>query len=109
MLSGRAAQLTATKARSRRGLPSWMARANSSLPVPLSPSSRTVALDGATCWTISRVFRMGTELPMMRRSLRTRPSSSRRARFSVTSVCFSSARRTPFTISMRLKGFVTKS
>jgi hypothetical protein len=37
-----AAQLTATKMRSLRGPRSWIARATSSLPVPVSPSTRTV-------------------------------------------------------------------
>jgi hypothetical protein len=37
-----AAQFTATKARLARGLASWMCRAMSSLPVPLSPVMSTV-------------------------------------------------------------------
>ncbi len=37
-----APQLTTTNGPSRRGLAKWMARATSSLPVPLSPVMRTV-------------------------------------------------------------------
>ena len=44
---GMAAQLTATKGLSRRGERAWMALAASSLPVPVSPSIRTVISDGA--------------------------------------------------------------
>src|SRR5438128_1906251 len=58
-LSGRpdgiAAQLSFTNVRSRRWLRSWMARASSSLPVPVSPRSRTVESVGATistCWSV---------------------------------------------------------
>ena len=43
-----------------------MARASSSLPVPDSPSSSTVAMDGAACMTISIVRRQGSDWPMMR-------------------------------------------
>ena len=43
-VSGKAAQFTATKGLAARGLPRWMARAISSLPVPVSPEISTVAL-----------------------------------------------------------------
>ena len=46
--SGRAPQLTATSGPSARPLPSWMARATSSLPVPVSPRMSTVASLAAT-------------------------------------------------------------
>ena len=46
--SGRAAQLTLMKALFLRGLLKWMARAMSSLPVPDSPRTRTVAVLSAT-------------------------------------------------------------
>ena len=42
--SGRAAQLTCRKGRSRRPLSKWMARATTSLPAPLSPSMSTVVV-----------------------------------------------------------------
>ena len=47
--SGIAAQLTATNGPFARAELSWSARASSSLPVPLSPSSSTVASLGAAC------------------------------------------------------------
>ena len=53
-VSGRAAQLTATKGRSARLPPWWIARAIISFPVPLSPRSSTVARDGATLVTAAK-------------------------------------------------------
>ena len=52
--AGMAPQFTATKGRLRRGLRSWMARAQTSLPVPDSPSTRTVESWPAT-WRISEM------------------------------------------------------
>jgi hypothetical protein len=46
--AGMAAQFSLMKVRSLRGLSRWMARASSSLPVPVSPWIRTVASVGAT-------------------------------------------------------------
>ena len=46
--SGSAAQLTLTSARLARGDPLWMARATSSLPVPVSPVISTVESVAAT-------------------------------------------------------------
>ena len=43
----------------------WIALAKSSLPVPLSPWSKTVARDGATCRTMSITFCIGSDSPMM--------------------------------------------
>ena len=60
-LGGSAAQFTRTSARDRRRLRSWTARPNSSLPVPVSPSSNTAQLSGATCASRSRASRI-TEL-----------------------------------------------
>ena len=48
---GSAAQLTATSGRCARALRRWIARATSSLPVPVSPVRRTAAPVGATCST----------------------------------------------------------
>ena len=45
---GIAAQFTLTNVRSRWGLISWMARARTSFPVPVSPMMRTVESVGAT-------------------------------------------------------------
>ena len=50
-VSGIAARFTATKGWARRGLWLWMARATSSLPVPLSAVTSTVAWVCAT-WAI---------------------------------------------------------
>ena len=44
--AGMAPQFTATKGMAERGESSWMARATSSLPVPDSPVTSTVALVG---------------------------------------------------------------
>ena len=44
---GMAAQLSSRNGRSRRGENAWMARAISSLPVPLSPQMKTRHLVGA--------------------------------------------------------------
>ena len=46
--SGIAPQFTATKGRSARGLARWIARASSSLPVPLCPKMHTLASEAAT-------------------------------------------------------------
>ena len=45
-VGGSAAQLTLTSGRACRRLRSWIARANSSLPVPVGPSSRTRRVHG---------------------------------------------------------------
>src|SRR5207249_6799446 len=42
--SGNAEQFTATNGAPRRGPPSWIARARSSFPVPVSPTIRAPAL-----------------------------------------------------------------
>jgi len=56
--AGIAPQLTGMKGRSARGLAAWMARATSSLPVPLSPMMRMVASVTATFRTRSPIFWM---------------------------------------------------
>ena len=50
-----AAQFSLTNVRSRRPLRLWMARAISSLPVPVSPRIRTVEVVGATVSTWRRM------------------------------------------------------
>jgi len=57
-LSGTSAQLTATNGPRARGPASWMARATSSLPVPVSPSISTVAVDAAARRIVARKDRM---------------------------------------------------
>ena len=63
--SGRAAQLIETKARSCRRLLAWIARAASSLPVPLSPVIRTVESVEATFSIRSKTSCIGRLLPIM--------------------------------------------
>ena len=59
---GIAVQFTATKGRSRRGERRWIARATSSLPVPVSPRRSTVASASATCSTIANTSRIAGEV-----------------------------------------------
>ena len=73
-----AAQFTLTKLRAPRGLISWMARAISSLPVPVSPSTITVASVGATiCAVFSSAWKAGLSPIMLVRFWSRRISSSR--------------------------------
>ena len=60
-----AAQLIATKGRSRRGESWWMARAKSSFPVPDSPCSKTVESVGATRWIALDTSTIRGESPMI--------------------------------------------
>ncbi len=69
-VSGIAAQLIATKAPSRRAESAWIARAKSSLPVPLSPSSRTVASVAATRSVSARTARIAADSPTIGGSVR---------------------------------------
>ena len=62
---GMAAQFTFTKVWSRRALMLWMARAMSSLPVPVSPRIRTVESVGATMATCFRTFFSAALEPMI--------------------------------------------
>ncbi len=70
MLSGMAAQLTATNGPPARALLPWMKRARSSLPVPLSPSTSTVALEGAACVATSSTRRSAGLCPTISRVVR---------------------------------------
>jgi hypothetical protein len=65
-VSGMAAQLTATSARSRRGERWWSARAKSSFPVPDSPRRRTVVSVEATRCVSATARRMASLSPTMR-------------------------------------------
>jgi len=76
--------------------------------VPLSPSSSTVASDGAACITTSIVRRHASDVPTIVRRRRS-ASWARSARFSTTSDCFSSAFLMMRTTWARLTGLVTKS
>jgi hypothetical protein len=107
-VSAKAAQLTATNGRSRRGLAAWMDRATSSLPVPVSPVTSTVAWVGPTRSTRSRTrARPGLE-PTISPTARLRTSRRRRA-FSRTSSTLSVARATTERTWAGTKGLVMKS
>ena len=77
--SGSAAQLTLTRARRARGDPAWMARATSSLPVPVSPVINTVELVAATRDTRSSTSRRPADAPMILAAGAVVVISSRRA------------------------------
>jgi hypothetical protein len=106
--SGIAPQFTATKGPSRRGPRRWSARATSSLPVPLSPSMRTVVSKAAATSPARRSdSTMAGLVPMMREKSYRPTISSRRRRFSWSTVPTASARSmTSFSSSSR-NGFVT--
>ena len=74
---GIAAQFTATKARAERGDRLWIARAMSSLPVPVSPVISTVESVGATLDTCDRTVRSGGEVPTISSNMEVLPISSR--------------------------------
>src|SRR5580698_958456 len=59
-----AAQLNLTKVRCLRWLRMWTARETSSLPVPVSPSSKTVESVGATVHTCSFTRRIASLEPI---------------------------------------------
>ena len=58
--------MTVTKGAPERGECVWIARATSSLPVPLSPSTRIVERDGPARRTSSKTLRIASDLPTMR-------------------------------------------
>ena len=60
-----AAQFTFTNGLDSRALLMWMARATISLPVPVSPRKRTVAVVCATCSTRASTSRRAGESPTM--------------------------------------------
>ena len=76
--------------------------------MPDSPSSSTVACDGAACMTISIVRRQASDCPMSARRC-SAASWARSERFSCTSERFSIAFPTTRTRCARLIGLVTKS
>jgi len=91
----KAPQLTARKRLPARWLAWWMARATSSLPVPVSPSSSTVEEVGATWAMVMSRLAMAGLLPTRSggasRSLRRwrRSSTSRRRRLDSTALAVS--------------------
>ena len=108
IVSGSAAQLTGTKGPDARGEAAWIARASNSLPVPDSPNSNTVAMDGAACITVSMVRRQASDWPISV-FCRSAASCARSERFSCRRLCFSNALLTARTTCARLSGLVTKS
>ena len=93
-VSGIAAQLIATNGASARGLSAWSDRANSSLPVPLSPSSSTVVSVAAARCSEANTLRSEGSSPTSCGAPRRTASSSFISRFSVTRRRCSSARPT---------------
>ena len=85
----------------------WIARATSSLPVPLSPVIRMLIRVSLTRSIRSNTACMASEVPMMfwywSRSL----SSSRSARFSLVNRCWISALSTMRRSSSILNGLIT--
>ena len=63
--SGTAAQLTLTKGRALRAPFLWIARAISSLPVPLSPAIRTGRSDSITRSSTPNTVRIAEDVPMI--------------------------------------------
>ncbi len=93
-----AAQLTATNGPAARLLWAWIARATTSLPVPLSPLSRTVAWVGATR-PIAATTGAIVGSPQVRRGASTSRAARSRAE---TSARRSTARATRRRSSVRL-------
>jgi hypothetical protein len=102
--SGIAPQFTAMNGLSLRSERSWIARATSSLPVPLSPLTSTLVRVVAT-WAIRSCTRASAALEPTRVFERER-SAVRRRWFSSTSSFFSSAFSTTSRSSSTLKGLV---
>src|SRR5271170_7640754 len=89
-----AAQFTLTKEREERRDRRWIARATSSLPVPVSPVISTVASVGATLNTRESTFCKAPELPTISSHIDPLSISSGRATLSCLSFssdCFGSA------------------
>ena len=93
-VSGIAAQLIATNGASARSLSACSERANSSLPVPLSPSSSTVVSVAAARCSDWKTLRSDGSSPTSCGAPRRTASSSFSSRFSLTMRRCSSARRT---------------
>ena len=86
-----ALQFTFTRGRSLRGLRSWIARAISSFPVPVSPKMSTVASVGAICSTLRSTARSAGLLPTISTKLCSVRISSCRYTFSASSRAFRAA------------------
>jgi hypothetical protein len=99
--------LSSTNVTALRGDASWIMRAISDLPVPLSPVMSTVARVGATASIVSKTLSSEGSLPTTRLGPDLRPSSARSSAFSARSRQDSSARSTTRSISSSSTGFVT--
>src|SRR6266704_527162 len=80
-----ALQVGVAKARAERGDRLWIARAMSSLPVPVSPVISTVESVGATLDTCDRTVRSRGETPTISSNIDVLSISSRRTMFSLCS------------------------
>ena len=93
-----AAQFTRMKARLERFDRLWIARAISSLPVPVSPRISTVESVLATFATWARTRFRGADEPTISSNIEERSKSSRSARFSLrilSSACLRSSISVP--------------
>ena len=104
-LSGMAAQLTCTNGPAFTSEPSWIARATSSLPVPLGPTMRTVAGVGAAFATSARSLRIASLVP----TIRVMPRRDFSSRFSRARRVESRTRRSAFRTCSDESGFSRKS
>ena len=104
-----AEQLSAMKGLSLRGDRLWMARATTSLPVPLSPLMTTLAVEGETFFTSSKTFCMAGPEPIM--SVPGASAASRRRRSCTSRMVsfFSSARSSTIRSRGTSSGFSMKS
>ena len=104
---GMAVQFTVTIFLSRRWLCWWMARATSSLPVPLGPVMSTVPMVGATWRMRSKMVRICGESPTSEAKPSRSASTWRRARFSRTMSSHFMALSTVTRMRSWRKGLVT--
>ena len=102
-----AAQLMGTNGRVARFEFAWMARAISSLPVPLSPVINTVTSVGATRTSLVSSSRIGAERPTRLSSLYRWRNSSLNSPTSINRRRFSSARCTRINSSLSWNGLAT--
>ena len=100
--AGSVAQLTLIKGLSARLLAEWMARAISSLPVPVSPRISVVASVGATRRTLSSTPSSPVLAPMISSKLCAALISSRRYRFCASSLACSCSINTRSVMSMNM-------
>ena len=106
---GSAAQCTATNGARARGLAWWIACAINSLPVPVSPSMRMVAFEGATSFTRSMTSASLGEWPTMPSTLNFSSSRSCNCFTSTSRVLVLSARWIRISSRSIWTGLVRKS